>query len=90
MWFRKNGVKLGEIRTHVDLLNIPIVTSKIIRKNQHPLSQDFQFKSVDWSEVFTIHETGGTTGDPKTFFLTWNDWERYAEKYTSLCLKGLA
>ena len=81
MWFRKNGVKPREIRTHTDLLNLPIVTSKTILENQPPMSQDFQFKSINWSEVFTIHETSGTSGSPKTFFLTWNDWERYAEKY---------
>ena len=81
MWFRKNRINPKEIRTHTDLLNLPIVNGKTIRKNQPPMSQDFQFKSIDWSEVFTIHETSGTSGSPKTFFLTWNDWERYAEKY---------
>ena len=80
-WFRKNRINPKEIRTHTDLLNLPIVNGKTIRKNQPPMSQDFQFKSIDWSEVFTIHETSGTSGSPKTFFLTWNDWERYAEKY---------
>jgi coenzyme F390 synthetase len=80
-WFRKNKVKPSEIRTHIDLLKLPIVTGKTIRENQPPLRQDFQFKSIDWSEVFTIHETSGTSGLPKTFFLTWNDWQRYAEKY---------
>jgi len=81
MWFRKNRINPKEIRTHTDLLNLPIVNGKTIRKNQPPISQDFQFKSIDWSEVFTIHETSGTSGSPKTFFLAWNDWERYAEKY---------
>ena len=80
-WFRKHKVNPNEIRTHADLLNLPIVSGKTIRENQPPLSQDFQFRSVDWNQVFTIHETSGTSGSPKAFFLTWNDWERYAEKY---------
>jgi coenzyme F390 synthetase len=80
-WFRKSGVNPKQIRTHSDLLNLPIVNSNIIRENQPPISQDFQFRNIDWSEGFTIHETSGTSGTPKTFFLTWKDWERYAEKY---------
>ncbi len=80
-WFRKHKVNPNEIRTHTDLLNLPIISGKTIRENQPPLSEDFQFRSVDWNQVFTIHETSGTSGSPKTFFLTWNDWERYAEKY---------
>ncbi len=81
MWFRKNRVNPSEIRTHTDLLSLPIISGTTIRKNQPPSSQDFQFKSIDWNQVFTVHETSGTSGFPKTFFLTWNDWERYAEKY---------
>ena len=42
------------------------------------------------ADVFTIHETSGTTGVPKAFFLTWNDWEGYAEKYArSFASQGL-
>jgi coenzyme F390 synthetase len=80
-WFRKHKVNPNKIRTHTDLLNLPIISGKTIRENQPPPSEDFQFRSVDWNQVFTIHETSGTSGSPKTFFLTWNDWERYAEKY---------
>jgi len=80
-WFRKHKVNPNGIRTHTDLLNLPIVSGKTIRENQPPLSEDFLFRSVDWNQVFTINETSGTSGSPKTFFLTWNDWERYAEKY---------
>jgi len=80
-WFRKHNLNPNEIRTHTDLLKLPIISGKTIRQNQPPLSDDFQFRSVDWNQVFTIHETSGTSGSPKAFFLTWNDWERYAEKY---------
>ena len=31
--------------------------------------------------MFSIQETSGTSGTPKSFFLTWEDWQRYAEKY---------
>lgn len=52
-----------------------------MRENQPPVSEGFNFKSIDQKYVFTIHETSGTSGVPKSFFLTWEDWERYAEKY---------
>ena len=80
-WFQKNRISPGEIHTHLDLLKLPIISGTTIRKNQPPASRDFQFRSVDWNQVFTINETSGTSGSPKAFFLTWNDWERYAEKY---------
>ena len=80
-WFRKHNISPNEIKTHDDLINLPIISGNTIRKNQPPKSDDFYFRSVDWDQVFTIHETSGTSGSPKTFFLTWSDWERYAEKY---------
>lgn len=83
-WFQENGINPLTIRTHADLLKLPIVSGKTLRENQPPISQDFQFRSVDWSQVFTIHETSGTSGTPKTFFLTWEDWERFAEKYARI------
>lgn len=33
---------------------------------------------------YTIHETSGTTGNPKAFFLIWLDWLRYSEKYARI------
>jgi len=80
-WFRKHNISPNQIKTHDDLINLPIISGNTIRKNQPPKSDDFYFRSVDWDQVFTIHETSGTSGSPKTFFLTWSDWERYAEKY---------
>src|SRR5659263_650041 len=35
-------------------------------------------------DIFTLHETSGTSGTPKAFFLTWEDWQRYAEKYARI------
>lgn len=80
-WFRENSVKPSDIRTHEDLLELPIISGKTIRENQPPEKDDFGFKTADWKDVFTVHETSGTSGTPKSFFLTWDDWERYAEKY---------
>ena len=80
-WFQKHNVDPDSIRSHKDLLNLPIITGDTIRNNQPPRSDDFYLKSIEWNQVFTIHETTGTSGFPKTFFLTWDDWERYAEKY---------
>jgi len=80
-WFDGHRIDPAGVRTHEDLLTLPIISGKTIRANQPPDSPDFLFRSVDWGEVFTVHETSGTSGAPKAFFLTWQDWERYAEKY---------
>jgi len=80
-WFEKNNIKLSDIRTHDDLRELPIITGNTIRERQPPEAQEFEFKCTDWENIFTIHETSGTSGMPKSFFLTWEDWNRYAEKY---------
>ncbi|MDD1646514.1 MAG: coenzyme F390 synthetase, partial [Methanomicrobiales archaeon] len=49
--------------------------------HQPPHREEFEFRSAAWEDIFTIHETSGTSGTPKSFFLTWEDWERFAEKY---------
>ncbi|MCQ1534296.1 coenzyme F390 synthetase [Methanosarcina sp. KYL-1] len=83
-WFEKHGVKPGDIKAHEDLRELPVISGSTIRENQPPEKEDFLFKSVGWEDVFTIHETSGTSGTPKSFFLTWEDWERYAEKYARI------
>jgi coenzyme F390 synthetase len=89
-WLAANGVSARDIKTHDDLLALPIVSGSTIRSHQPPVTRDFGFLSVPCGDVFTIHETSGTTGVPKAFFLTWNDWEGYAEKYArSFASQGL-
>ncbi len=61
--------------------SLPIVSGKTIRDNQPPVIPDFAFLSAGWNDIFSIQETSGTSGTPKSFFLTWEDWTRYAEKY---------
>ena len=80
-WFRENGINPDDISDHEDLLNLPVVSGQTLRNHQPPLSSEFEFLSTDWSNVFSIQETSGTSGTPKGFFLTWDDWKRYAEKY---------
>jgi coenzyme F390 synthetase len=80
-WFDNHGIDTAGVRTHEDLLSLPIISGKTIQANQPPEAPEFLFRSVGWKEVFTVHETSGTSGVPKSFFLTWQDWERYAEKY---------
>jgi len=81
-WLKENGVDPGDIRVHEDLLQLPIVSGRTIREHQPPDTPEFQFLSTGWGDVFTIQETSGTSGTPKSFFLTWDDWKRYAEKYS--------
>jgi phenylacetate-coenzyme A ligase PaaK-like adenylate-forming protein len=69
-WFRLNGIDPGDVRVHEDLLQLPIVSGRTIRENQPPNSPDFRFLSTDPGDVFTIQETSGTSGTPKSFFLT--------------------
>ncbi|MCK9580633.1 MAG: coenzyme F390 synthetase [Methanoregula sp.] len=80
-WFQKHRINPKEIRLHEDLLTLPLIAGKTIREHQPPVTPEFEFLSTDWSGVFSIQETSGTSGTPKGFFLTWDDWKRYAEKY---------
>ncbi|RXE57414.1 CoF synthetase [Methanoculleus taiwanensis] len=80
-WFREHRIRPADVRTHEDLLELPVISGETIRQNQPPATPEFRFRSVACSDVYTINETSGTSGIPKSFFLTWEDWERYAEKY---------
>jgi coenzyme F390 synthetase len=80
-WFDRNDVNYYDVHNHEDLRELPIISGGVIRENQPPETSDFGFKSTSWDNIFTIHETSGTSGVPKSFFLTWDDWETYAEKY---------
>lgn len=83
-FFREHKIRPAGITTHDDLLSLPIISGQVIRENQPPKTPDFMFKSREWNSVYTIHETSGTSGTPKSFFLTWEDWMRYAEKYARI------
>jgi coenzyme F390 synthetase len=90
-WFRENRIDPAQIRTHEDLLGLPVVSGKMIRDHQPPTATGFDFLSAGWSDLFSIQETSGTSGVPKGFFLTWEDWTRYAEKYArSFVSQGFA
>lgn len=80
-WLAENNISPAAIREHEDLLELPILSGRVIRQNQPPESREFRFLSADMADIHTIHETSGTSGTPKSFFLTRQDWERYAEKY---------
>jgi len=80
-WFREHNIEPKEIRVHEDLLTLPLVSGKTIREHQPPVTSDFEFLSTGWSDIFSIQETSGTSGTPKGFFLTWDDWKRYSDKY---------
>jgi coenzyme F390 synthetase len=80
-WFKDNQINPADIRSHEDLRELPIITGKTVRERQPPETSEYEFKCIDWDQVYTIHETSGTSGTPKSFFLTWDDWNRYAEKY---------
>jgi len=83
-FFRQKNIRPSDITCHEDLIELPIISGEVIRQNQPPVTADFRFKSHDWKGIYTIHETSGTSGTPKSFFLTWEDWMRYAEKYARI------
>lgn len=80
-WFSDNRINVSDIRSHEDLRELPVISGKTMREKQPPETSEFEFKCAKWDEIYTIHETSGTSGVPKSFFLTWDDWNRYAEKY---------
>ena len=71
-------MRSGFMKTSFYFLSFP---ERPFASTSHRVSTDFQFLSTDWKNIFTIQETSGTSGTPKSFFLTWDDWKRYAEKY---------
>jgi coenzyme F390 synthetase len=83
-WFSEHRIDPATIRTHEDLLKLPVIAGADIRSHQPPVTAEFLFRSAAWEDIFTIHETSGTSGIPKSFFLTWEDWERFAEKYARI------
>ncbi|MDD3984748.1 MAG: coenzyme F390 synthetase [Methanobacterium sp.] len=80
-WFDKTGIAPSDIHDHEDLRELPVISGQVIREKQPPETETYEFKSTSWENIFTIHETSGTSGVPKSFFLTWSDWQRYSEKY---------
>ena len=83
-WFRKHRIDPKSIITHEDLSSLPIISGSDVRANQPPNRKDFGFLSAAPEDIFTIHETSGTSGVPKSFFLCWEEWERLAEKYARI------
>ena len=80
-WFRQNNINPEDIRVHEDLLPLPIVSGRTIRENQPPTTSGFQ---VPFSTPGgRLHDPGDERyeRDSQEFFLTWDDWKRYAEKY---------
>ncbi|MEI6293918.1 MAG: coenzyme F390 synthetase, partial [Methanomicrobiales archaeon] len=83
-WFHAHHIDPGDVRTHEDLLSLPIISGRTVRENQPPHTPEFRFLSAPLGDIFTIHETSGTSGVPKSFFLTYEEWLRYAEKYARI------
>lgn len=83
-WFSEHRIDPKSIRTHEDLQSLPIISGSDVRANQPPNLPHFNFLSTPPEDIFTIHETSGTSGVPKSFFLTWQEWERLAEKYSRI------
>ena len=45
-WFEKHGINPTEIKTHEDLLDLPVISGKTIQENQPPETNEFMFRSV--------------------------------------------
>jgi phenylacetate-coenzyme A ligase PaaK-like adenylate-forming protein len=68
-WFRANRIDPKAVREREGLRDLPIISGKHVRERQPP-ETEVEFKCTDWPDVYTIHETSGTSGNPKSFFLT--------------------
>src|SRR5674536_301162 len=53
-WFRTNKIDPSTIREHEDLRDLPIISGKDIRERQPPETEEFEFKCIDWPEVYTL------------------------------------
>src|SRR5665811_384280 len=62
-WFRTNKIDPSTITEHEDLRDLPIIPGKNVRERQPLKTKKFNFNSLAWPKVYTIHETSGTSGN---------------------------
>jgi len=67
-WFRTNKIDPTTIREHEDLRDLPVISGKDVRERQPPDTKEFEFKCVDWPEVFTVHEPAAPAATPNRSF----------------------
>ena len=60
---------------------VPVVTKEDLRASQSALPPFGDYLCIDDSEVFHIHGTSGTTGDPTAFAIGRDDWEAIANAH---------
>ena len=87
-FFQEHNISPDDIKSHEDLLELPVISGQVIRENQPPVTSDFMFKSLDWKDIYTIHETSGTSGTPKSFFLSWMTGTACRKVCPHLCIQG--
>src|SRR5512136_2388396 len=49
-WFREHRIDPAEIRTHEDLLHLPLISGADIRAHQPPIREEFEFRSAGWED----------------------------------------
>jgi len=60
----KTGSKPDEICEHEGLLALPVVSGHTLREHQPPTIPEFESIFTDWTNLFSIQETSGTSGMP--------------------------
>ena len=82
--FSKNNIRINDIKTIADLVNIPTTTKDDLQQRNN------DFLCVPQSQVAEYTSTSGTLGSPVTIALTENDLQRLAtNEYNSfLCADG--
>src|SRR5660398_189186 len=76
-WFRTNKIDPSTITEHEDLRDLPIISGKNVRERQPPGEGGCEIQSIGRAEGDPHHGNRGPSGNPKSFFLTWEDWNRY-------------
>jgi phenylacetate-CoA ligase len=60
---------------------VPVITKEDLRASQSAFPPFGDYLCIDDSEVFHIHGTSGTTGDPTAFAIGRHDWEAIANAH---------
>jgi phenylacetate-CoA ligase len=63
---------------------VPVITKKLLRESQAAVPPFGDYLCVPPSDIFHIHGTSGTTGQPTVFAISRNDWSTIANAHARI------
>lgn len=78
------GVHPDIVRTLDDFSKFPVVTKQELRQSQTDNPPFGKYLCVDPDDIFHMHGTSGTTGDPTLFGISRDDWNRIAHAHARI------